>query len=122
MQGLGEPNAIGWTQSYQYLLPSERQTRLPPASSSRADRRRRSACTALAIAPGRSCSSAPLARLLAVITDHSPQALEALVTARLQDAYHDMASKELEKLMTLYAPDALIQCSGSAPIVGTAAI
>ena len=53
---------------------------------------------------------------------NSPDTLEAQMNTRLQDAYRDMASKNLEKLMALYAPDALIQSSGSAPITGTAAI
>ena len=47
-----------------------------------------------------------------------PHAIET----RLRHAYLQMASKELDGLMELYEPDAVIQSANQAPIVGAAAI
>ena len=41
---------------------------------------------------------------------------------RLRQAYLQMASEELDGLMELYEPDAVIQSANQAPIVGAAAI
>jgi uncharacterized protein (TIGR02246 family) len=45
-----------------------------------------------------------------------------LVQARLTQAYRDMAAGDLERLMQLYAPDALIQSPKATPVRGTQAI
>lgn len=48
--------------------------------------------------------------------------LQQRVQARLVQAYRDMAAGDIEGLLALYLPDALIQGPGQPPIVGTAAI
>jgi ketosteroid isomerase-like protein len=45
-----------------------------------------------------------------------------LVQSRLMQAYRDMAAGDIERLLELYLPDALIQGPAQPPIVGTAAI
>ena len=44
------------------------------------------------------------------------------VQARLAQAYRQMAAGDLEGLLTLYLPDAIIQSAGQPPIAGRAAI
>lgn len=44
------------------------------------------------------------------------------VEARLTQAYRDMAAGDIDRLMELYTPDALIQSPGERPIAGTTAI
>jgi ketosteroid isomerase-like protein len=44
------------------------------------------------------------------------------VEARLRAAYREMAAGELDKLLELYEPDAVIQSAGQAPVVGAKAI
>ena len=45
-----------------------------------------------------------------------------LVQLRLSQAYQDMATADINQLMQLYAPDAVIQSPKEAPVAGTAAI
>lgn len=47
---------------------------------------------------------------------------EQLVRSRLTQAYRDMKAGDIERLLALYLPDALIQGPAQPPIVGTAAI
>ena len=44
------------------------------------------------------------------------------VQSRLTQAYRDMAAGDIEALLALYLPDALIQGPAQPPVVGTAAI
>ena len=44
------------------------------------------------------------------------------IRARLEQAYRDMAAADLERLMALYAVDAVIQSPGEPPIQGLPAI
>jgi ketosteroid isomerase-like protein len=48
--------------------------------------------------------------------------LYQVVQARLAGTYQAMAAGDLERLLELYLPDALIQSSGQAPVQGIAAI
>jgi ketosteroid isomerase-like protein len=45
-----------------------------------------------------------------------------LVQSRLSQAYQDMAAGNIDRLMQLYATDAIIQSPREAPVAGTAAI
>src|SRR6476620_8536330 len=45
-----------------------------------------------------------------------------LFQARLSQAYQDMTDGNLDRLMQLYAPDAIIQSPKAVPVAGTAAI
>jgi ketosteroid isomerase-like protein len=45
-----------------------------------------------------------------------------LVQTRLSQAYQDMAAGSIDRLMLLYATDAIIQSPREAPVAGTAAI
>lgn len=47
---------------------------------------------------------------------------KAIVTERIQQAYRSMNEADLESLMTLFTPDAILQNPGAAPIVGLAAL
>jgi len=44
------------------------------------------------------------------------------VEARLRTAYREMAAGDLENLLDLYEPDAVIQSAGQVPVVGAKAI
>jgi uncharacterized protein (TIGR02246 family) len=48
--------------------------------------------------------------------------LPETIDSRLTKAYTDMAAGDLEQLMQLYTPDAVIQSPGEAPVAGTTAI
>lgn len=41
---------------------------------------------------------------------------------RLESAYRDMADADVEHLVTIYTPDAIIQAAGAKPVVGLDAI
>ncbi len=51
-------------------------------------------------------------------TDHDHQSAQS----RLTQAYRDMAAGDIERLLELYLPDALIQGPAQPPVVGKAAI
>lgn len=55
--------------------------------------------------------------------DKAPRNInKTTVQARLDQAYKDMAEGDVDKLMNLYAPDAIIQSPGEPAIAGTKAI
>ena len=47
---------------------------------------------------------------------------KVVVTERIQQAYRSIVDGDIESLMTVYTPDAILQNPGAVPVVGLSAL